>query len=583
MGWVFGIYYFHPAPVEKILPTFLPSSKHTTFQTSHQIIFAGGHSSTCMFAPKDETNQSDFSWLVLGTGLSFQNNEWKILTAEDWHELLSQKTFNANSIEGHFIAIRRTENGLECFSDRIGLRTLYYAEHDGKIFFSSRLDWVAASCGGCEINMERFGSRWTAMNLLSYDSTLKNIGRLAPGSTLQLSNKGCTQHHSSWNVSIETVDPDVSVNRISSLVKKLHQQYGTLHFGLSGGLDSRFLLSIMMNNHIPCKTYTFGPKEDPDAVIAKMIAQKYELPHEVINPALPDADVLINELQNYVAQTNCVESVLAGTRLRSYDPIISQEGIFIDGANGEFARMRFLSQLRLRGKSAFLQNNPKGVLPSISVHRASVFTSETAELMARGTSIDLQNALTTMNDVRDIDIDTQIDLFVMRYRIPNFGADEQTRVDVLMPNLMPFIQPSIASSLLSMRRSDKKNGRFVRKFIQAHTPELATLPLAKNICTIPFSFGTYSGIVWSQLQKKFGTVYHDPTPHLLLHTLQEWILDRINSTSVRTYKHYDQQKIDALVNGYFSGKHFRANEILWWVTFELWRDVVENKKIFDKQ
>ncbi|MBI2430203.1 MAG: hypothetical protein HYV29_15655 [Ignavibacteriales bacterium] len=62
---------------------------------------------------------------------------------------------------------------------------------------------------------------------------------------------------------------------------------------------------------------------------------------------------------------------------------------------------------------------------------------------------------------------------------------------------------------------------------------------------------------------------------LFLDAIKEFVCDTVNSASTKFYSPYNYKKIFHAVNMYYKGDVRFANEVNWWIAFDVWRRAVE--------
>src|SRR5699024_10973451 len=68
--------------------------------------------------------------------------------------------------------------------------------------------------------------------------------------------------------------------------------------GLTGGKDSRVILLALLANHYNVNTHTTGFKEHPDVVVAKLLAERLNVPHKINDKKLNKDNQLIINLED---------------------------------------------------------------------------------------------------------------------------------------------------------------------------------------------------------------------------------------------------------------------------------------------
>ena len=375
------------------------------------------------------------------------------------------------------------------------------------------------------------------------------------------------------------VGNEFSNNEFSDLLEKLiifpslNSQKITL--GLSGGMDSRVMLSYLIKNKkLKWDSYTFGNDNSPDSYIAKNIASNLGINHEQINISFSTSDDCLDRIKNYVSQTLVNNPASGFLQLRNYDALVDRNEIIIDGGFGEIWRREFFNRLLVRGKDSLENNNIKGIMNHLISHRADIFNYEIQKEMMEGCNEQLDKIIKELPGVNEIGKENWTDLFAIKTRLTNYYSHEQAHLDELVLNYMPFAQPLLLENLMNLKLMQRRNGRLFREIIKNNYKPLIKYPLAKGLITHPFWFNTIQSRVWNIFRKKIKwKIYNDYNLNNLINLLTPFIQDTIHSQNTRECNYYDYSKIiklsDSLMKKDVSGKEI--SELDWWLAFELFR------------
>src|ERR1017187_1022 len=232
-------------------------------------LLAGGIPDTC------KSNATEgCAWVVCGLGIERAGTSFRFLTTEDWDGRLNGRT-DIHLLEGQFAGVSYSNGEVTLFTDLIGSRDLYFTIFQGVTLFSTRVDWLARLTGTTEINLAEFGGRWLFFYQLSTRSIIKNIERLGPGTTVTIASNGISRERVKWL-------PQPALSDFARTLEELttfpFQSGHRLTLGLSGGLDSRLLFSLLLQSKGDWDVHTFGSPDHPDVIIAKQIASAFGVP-----------------------------------------------------------------------------------------------------------------------------------------------------------------------------------------------------------------------------------------------------------------------------------------------------------------
>jgi hypothetical protein len=545
--------------------------------TPHLYIAIGGNPDTAI---REHNTETSTGWAVVGTGIRRSNSGASILTRDEWGHILAQESFDADYIDGHFVALRWKDDRIECFTDQLGQRTVYYASYYGGICISTRIDWVARTTDHSELDFASLGGRWLLFNQLRYDSCIAGIERLGPGGQAAFSNGRLNNSlpFIPWLPSFEPGTADTAMNIVQQFAQCGLKHHHSPTLGLSGGLDSRFLLALLISNpDHDLATHTFGAPNDPDVQIAQQIAATLGLPNYHLNDPLPDVQTCIDGIRSFVSQTLLIEPATSWLKLRYYVKLRDYRRLMIDGGFGEIARRQYLNRVVRLGGAAVRTRDTTRLMQLMRAPRADIFSPEVTALLESGTRSSLESAIVAMPPVEKIGIEDFADLLAVRTRVPNYGAPEQARLDGEILNFMPLVQPSFLRAVFGIPAKQRSNAGLYYNIIRGSNPALSRFPLAKS--GFAYRFGLSSNAIWLllRLKSKLAKPYSDSMPDQLLAHLREYVIDIAHSKSVAENPAYDYRKIVDAVTRYYAGELHLRSTVDWWLTFELWRRSLVNK------
>ena len=567
MSWMLALFSHRRAPDRQAaLSKIHPQPLHT-FLSSEVYLAAGGIPETCRFQ-----TSSAGAWLVLGTGIRLREGSCSILGNEEWDRFLAPPLPDIGSLEGHFAALRIRDGNGECFSDQMGLRTLYACRVPDGVALSTRLDWLARLCPGAEIDFEQFGAHWKLYNQFSYRPLLKGVERLGPGGRLSCSAETLSVSSRVWRPGDSTSSDADLVDVLQSLLHPDGTGNRQLSLGLSGGLDSRLLLALLASgNRGGVPIHTFGDPGEPDVRIAGTIAADLGLRVTRLHEDPPPAERLKDTSLAYVAGNTLEAPVSTILRLGHYPKLHAEGKLVVDGAFGESLRRQYFNRLIWRGQRGLAAGSPRAVLPFLAQHRASIFNRDAELVMAKGMERELASLFAALPPVREIGREDFSDLLSICYRLPNAAGFEQARMDEQIVSYMPFAQPAIMRRAMEMPLSEKINGKFHRSMIRSKCPRLSRYPLVKGTIVYPYALPTVPAWAWRGVKSALGLKYRDPTSVIYLSVMRDHVLDAVRSDSARTYAPYDYPRILDMAERFYAGDRSLASELDWWFSFDLWR------------
>lgn len=235
------------------------------------------------------------------------------------HVFLGEDRFDGCAIEGHCPAARvgwtpgnawanvadcecgsfnamfwdSRRNQVKIRTDASGYRTLYYWVAPSEMFLlvASSLDLMRRMVGGLRPDRAAFYEQLLLSSTIGDRTLLLGVARLRPGVQLTLSARGVSTK------AVKTADPwrepsvnapiETSARRLIDLTTEVledwaHRQPARL--ALSGGFDSRLLISLCLANGTPVEAVTLGGAPWIDRRLAKEVTRRLRVPHRLISP-----------------------------------------------------------------------------------------------------------------------------------------------------------------------------------------------------------------------------------------------------------------------------------------------------------
>ncbi len=581
MSWIFG--YIGPDISEGIEKKFKPIHANPLheYKSDKYYITAGGIDETCLSA--DSVSGKDFSyksgWIVTGLGIKLNSNNVSFLSSEDWENILSKRNPEFKNIDGHFVIVRWNEQNIEIFNDQLGLRTFYYCECLNGTAFSTRLDWLAKLIKSPELDFEAFGPRWMLYNQLTFDSFIKGIKRLPPGGRAVCNPKSVSVQTDFWKPEISNFSSPSFENLVSAYVNPTGIKDEDISFGLSGGLDSRFLLSLFRHNKKNVSIHNWGRSEHPDTKIARQIIDAENLNNSFTHldepyPTTGECAKLLWDYESHACINEPASSIL---KLRHFSNLRANGKILIDGGFGEIFRRIHHNVIIYRGKKELRSGDPVRLLPFLKVDRGEIFNTDTALLMQNGIHKQINEIYSTLPSIKELGDENFLELFAIRTRLPNWGAFEQSRLDHQILNFMPLAQPTMINNVFNIPVKERNHGKLFRNFIKKYTLSLTKYPIVRGTQTHPFNMRSPEIYIWTRLKSKLGIGYKNLSVHIFLELMKEFIFDTINSASVKNYSAYNYTELSRQIEEYYRGNKNLSSKIDWWLSFEIWRNTLSLK------
>ncbi len=555
MGWLAG---FSGVSVPE---GSLPSHDHALHTIQDQGLYAeaGGLKETC----GSGRIADGAKFLVTGVGI----RDGRILEPEDWAKRLDGSLNVAKNLDGHFVALRWRPGRTEFFTDKTGLRTIYFLERSEGVYFSTRLDWLASYTGPLKIDLANFGAQWMLPNSMRTSSVVKHVLRLEPGGYAIIEHGRLYLQSSPWKDSNSSlIDSDGTA--FTQALRNSVEVKGPLPWslGLSGGLDSRVIQAFRGNGI----THVWGPPDHPDVVISGKLAQSLGSEQNYIHHQLPDVKECIQTLRERVGLTQVITPASWAVIGQGYRRLHAMGFGVVDGGFGGIARRQLMNRIVL--ERLLCRDSPNRPLTCPKIGKSDIFVEDIQRLMTQKAEEHLNEAWNKLPQSKTIA--EKADLLWILTHLPNSFGFEQNFLDHVCVSYMPYAQPSVLHALMQVPLRLRWHGRLLRNIIREYSPLLSNFPLVKGTIIYPYQLGTISSVGYAKIKKYIGRSYHDPRPIEYILHMKEFILDSLGSYSVRSYHAYDQKKLQSMADRFAKGDTHHCTQVDWWLAFEMWRRVL---------
>lgn len=567
--------------LSKVMPEYLYSIEYPLVN-----IWAGGIKDTCKLIQISKDDEP-YDTIICGNGFKDSNQVYILMDEDDWRNTLNFN-IDISIIEGSFILISYFRNQLRIIPDRIGTRFFYLAKFKDYIIVSTRLDFISKFCGYNDLDYPAFSSLWLLQNQIGSRCLFKNIEKYYNSLSIDLTNNNIFYEDKRWKPQIiEKIDKESIINLLLKYCNPNLHRNKKLSLGLSGGFDSRFLLSLLISSKANFDTHTFGSIESKDVLIAKKIAEKTGLEHKHYYEFVNNEDnKLIDNLRAFIRKTLAVMPISEYLQKRYYPLIQNQNKVIIDAGFAEILRNGLYYKIALKWKKLINRKNSKFFLNLLKVQRANIFKEEFIISLNKFLEKEFEQYFSEINNVyyaifgrnpgNKEDFRLWLDIFSIYTKHLNYCAIEQTRTDEEAINFTPFMQPTFLDYVFSLNYNEKNNGKLIRDFIDSNLKVLTKFPLVKNNQFYPYKLHTFISKIYVNIKSKLNTGRIDSDRIELFKQLKEFVNDTKLSINFRQFELYDHKKIDKLTIEFFSGDTSLSFQMDWFITFEIIRQELMN-------
>ena len=531
------------------------------FQDKKVILFAGSIPGKNLFFGNIPPH---LTWAVSGIGVKTLSDGITFLENPDWLSLITQQQLPE---DGHYAMVIIDKEKIIFKTDHLGLRDIYIVEMEDKIIFSTKLEHIALFYD-LILDDERIGSLWFAPNRISNHALYKNVTRLVCGKSaeIDLHATKITFQDKDW-IPVFIERKEAATEFAERLTQLMDIKNKNVLLGLSGGMDSRLLLSFLLsgtNKNWSAHSSGIG---DIDSTLPAQIAEQLNFSHKLINSGFGFETGDIEELQRFSFLTSVNHPVSSYFNLKITRILEKENKVLIDGGFGEIWRREYFNRLIWKGRHGLLNLNSEIISTSINYNRGDIFNDYYTEIFRKNLIAEIDELLLRLPKPGILGVENWVDLFAIKTRLVNYYSPEQSRLDELVINFMPFAQFSLLKKLFEIPVTQRKNANLFRKIIKQNVPELTGFPLVKNGRAYPFGTKTLTARLLTRFFK--GKISSASSP-ILFPAIREYILDMLISDEVKNDNFYDYYKLSALVKKACENQDIKAcNSLEWWLSFHM--------------
>ena len=219
---------------------------------------------------------------------------------------LRQGSHTLAETQGEYTLVIETDGGdVTVVTSPVGATHYYYTEQYGRLFHGDQVAEILRLSGlEWRWNWQALGDLCQLENLTDNQTLHPEIHRVPPCSILHFTDSRLALHSKSVldRIPAAPADPDAAVEALNAAVLRLAGN--NPHLSLSGGFDSRVILASMLHQGLRPHLITMGREEATDVQVARYMARRFDLPHQLINL----------DLEEFFAHAPRISSLTNGTK-----------------------------------------------------------------------------------------------------------------------------------------------------------------------------------------------------------------------------------------------------------------------------
>ncbi|MDD3804419.1 MAG: asparagine synthase-related protein, partial [bacterium] len=318
------------------------------------------------------------------------------------------------------------------------------------------------------------------------------------------------------------VESDSLVSDLSATVSRLAQGK-TISLGLSGGVDSRILLNVLLKSNVKFTAHTFGFGYEDDVKLAEQLSCALGIKNRRYH-ALPENKSAF--IRDFLSHSPFAVSLHRTLLLNAFS-LFSENQCVIDGTSGEFFRGHYFRRWKLARRFGL---GDSMVFEAVSTPLPEFFNRDFASMCKDEAKINFIEFIREFRDQRVFEKD--YDMAYVKYYNPNYRAREQSRMDESVVSFLPFHQSNLIYSFIRKGKNYFDFKEFSKEGI------FREFPFATNSVVRPFEG---CGNVFSLYEDE---KIRDSILNLMHHSFFKTILSKNGVDSV--YRFYEKSNMNDL-------------------------------------
>jgi asparagine synthase (glutamine-hydrolysing) len=374
------------------------------------------------------------------------------------------------------------EAGNECFiiTSPVGAIHYFYALKDGKFYHSDKVvDILKDAKLEWKWDWQALGDLCQLENLTENATLHKDIRKVPPGSILRFKDGkvGLESIQYLDTVGRRKGDPDEALAALNDEVA--FWAGDNPYLSLSGGFDSRLILSSLLKQGIKPHLITVGNDECTDVEVTSKIAARFGLRHDIVALTLED----------FIAYGPEIARITNGTKpachwhtyLYPLKAAIPKESVFFVGTLGEFARSYYFDKGALSQAADIFGEYSLLRFWNRKLNRHRTFSDTELQGLAPEFSEQINSAGTAGRARRLVGLCHKKFLsglarFYFEQRVPNFYANGIKMYQATSNWRSPYHSRKWISAVWSLDNSWKLGSNWHRYAIRKNFPQLLDFP-----------------------------------------------------------------------------------------------------------
>jgi asparagine synthase (glutamine-hydrolysing) len=378
-----------------------------------------------------------------------------------------------------FAIVRADEGIVDVAIDRCGLQHLYTRQtEDGTVWLASSMLPLAAALGHATLDLDATAVWLAVGHHLGERTVIREVRKLGTGERLRLDADGA-RTLSRWGP--DSIRPARDADYRETMLAAIRAAHasGDPAFELTGGLDSRLVLSGALTAGLPVRAWTIGDPGSAELRTVRRLQRSAGFEH--IGVQVDEDPERFPELvhEMHALADGEVNALEYAPLLLAFAALEGRRGTSVSGSGGEIARGYYYAALHdgELDPSALAKKLSSATGPLVGALRRDLVGDPHAPLEAEVARL-LENSPATTADGK-------LDDVYIRARMQRFGGRNITTTGYFCRQGLPFFDNDVVAASLGLPPERKQDGRVVRAAVASWAPELARIPLDTGIAVAP--------------------------------------------------------------------------------------------------
>lgn len=494
----------------------------------------------------------DKGWISLGVGLIKKGGKFKIMDNDLWESAYLSGDLPVN---GHFLFVKWNINSIEICTDPLGIRDMYYYKDNEKILFSTKMDYLVNLIPNLHIDFKTIGGDYLLGRKLIFKTEIEEIHRIGPDTSALFSLNKIKLNRR--NTFLNNNVPNNNISKYFKSILSITEDYN-ISLGLSGGVDSRILLSYLLRYYTNFTTHSFGSMQDKDNILANTMSNNIGFRNTLYSEY--DKKNIINNIRDFLSFNPFNLGIDRIPFCYYFSELRKNNHILADGQFGEFMRKdpyRILKPLNI-----LFHINRSIVFKLLRRDIPPIFTPFIFDEMEKGALEQVEIAISHYIDSYKRAIHFK-DYIALLYNFPNLTGRDQSRIDEYCISTMPFAQTDLIKDLIYPHR------RIINEnLIKTVYPQLSHYPFVKNNKYYPFNH--YKNR-FAKVREKLCNEKNENSIYKFIYFIdnfKEYIFDELNSHKFKNNSILNKDFItNSIVDFYKSGGKRNINVLRYFLSF----------------